>query len=198
MDFATYTTNAKRTEQLLPQEKVFNFQAFTNTILLFAEAGKLLNLWKRKIFYNRKELSPEQRKVLVETLSSMANRVNRMKFQALGDLHRNEEEIPRIEDQKTDLSWRTIHGLIGCATEAGEMMENLGASMLSGQFDRVNLIEEIGDQEWYRAILIDSIDATEDEIRERNYQKLKARFGDEFSEERAVNRNLAVEYETLR
>jgi hypothetical protein len=63
--------------------------------------------------------------------------------------------------------------------------------------DNVNLQEEIGDLNWYEAILIDALGADWDDIREKNIAKLKARYPNKFDREDAVNRNLKKEREIL-
>lgn len=91
-----------------------------------------------------------------------------------------------------------LHGIIGTITEAVELAELLEATIIDGkEFDVVNLKEELGDIFWYMAILADTVGFSFEEIQERNIAKLKARFPEKFTEEKAVNRNLNTEREIL-
>lgn len=91
-----------------------------------------------------------------------------------------------------------VHGVIGMFTEAGEMMAHLYDVMRGSPVDRVNLIEELGDSEWYAACLHRYLNSTPTEAREVNIAKLSARYpGKVFSKEHAVERDLASERAVL-
>lgn len=109
---------------------------------------------------------------------------------------------------------KTLHAIIGLATEAGELMEVVVHELygkVPSEFDRVHFEEEIGDIEWYRALLYAGTDQlfTNNDTTQRislirpetaqkkNIAKLKARYGDKFSEEAALNRDLDKERATL-
>ena len=107
-------------------------------------------------------------------------------FSAIG------ERLQRQENQ------RLLHGGIGLATEAGEFLDALKKHMFYGkELDRVNLREEMGDIFWYCAIIADELDVDFSEVMERNITKLKARYGDKFSEEKASHRDLDTERKIL-
>lgn len=87
-----------------------------------------------------------------------------------------------------------LHGIIGKATEAGEMLEALAACIDQGQsLDAVNLLEEIGDGQWYDAILCGALGATFEQVQRTNIQKLRHRFPQKFTEYDANNRDLLGE-----
>ena len=92
---------------------------------------------------------------------------------------------------------RILHAIIGIATESGELMEAIHESFITGKHDKINLQEEVGDLNWYQALLIDALDADWDEIRERNIAKLKARYPDKFDSDKAINRNTEIERKIL-
>ena len=54
-------------------------------------------------------------------------------------------------------------------------------------------LAEMGDLFWYCAIIADQLNINFDEIMEKNIAKLKARYGDKFSETKAEKRDLASE-----
>jgi NTP pyrophosphatase (non-canonical NTP hydrolase) len=90
------------------------------------------------------------------------------------------------------------HAITGIFTEGAEMADAFKRYKYYGtELDTVNLKEEIGDLLWYVQLLCSSLDTTIEEAMDTNEAKLKARFGDSFSEEAAVTRDLEVEREVL-
>jgi len=93
---------------------------------------------------------------------------------------------------------RLLHAGIGLATEAAEFLDALKKHIFYGkELDRVNLKEEIGDLQWYCAIALDELDSTFEEVQDTNIAKLKARYPDKFTEERAEVRDLPAERKIL-
>lgn len=91
-----------------------------------------------------------------------------------------------------------IHAIIGKATEAGELLELLLKWLEnSGDVDLPNLIEEIGDGQWYDAIAVAAIGTTFEKIQAINIAKLRARFPEKFTEHNAQNRDLFTERKIL-
>jgi NTP pyrophosphatase (non-canonical NTP hydrolase) len=87
---------------------------------------------------------------------------------------------------------RWIHGVIGIATEAGELMEALHAHLFcDSPIDEENLFEELGDLEWYEAILCHEFEFDPEQIRASNIAKLRKRYPEKFTEEAAINRDAA-------
>ena len=102
------------------------------------------------------------------------------------------ERLVQVENQ------RLLHGGIGLATEAGEFLDALKKHVFYGKdLDRVNLREEMGDIFWYCAIIADELDVDFKDVMERNITKLRARYGEKFSEEKASERDLATERKIL-
>ncbi len=91
---------------------------------------------------------------------------------------------------------RLLHGAIGLSTEVGEFMDALKKHVFyAKELDRVNLSEELGDMFWYMAIISDELGVDFEAVMKTNIDKLKARYGDKFSEEKAENRDLEKERE---
>ena len=91
-----------------------------------------------------------------------------------------------------------IHGIIGKATEAGELLEALAATAVDCRvFDNVNAIEEVGDGFWYDAILLRALESNFDEAQRVNIAKLRRRFPNAFTELDANNRDLFEERKIL-
>lgn len=93
---------------------------------------------------------------------------------------------------------RIDHAIKGLVTEAGELEDVLKKQFIYGKaIDRVNLVEEAGDILWYLALLLRTLESSFEEAMEKNVAKLKKRFPEGFSEERALNRDLVEERKVL-
>lgn len=91
-----------------------------------------------------------------------------------------------------------IHGVIGKATEVGEMVEALHRSLNGMQLlDLVNMREEVGDGLWYDALILKACGSGFDETMRINIEKLRKRFPNKFTEYDANNRDLAGERRIL-
>lgn len=101
-----------------------------------------------------------------------------------------------------------IHGIVGIITEGGELAERLlkifskdpyskmNREMLD-ENDKVNLFEELGDVLWYVAIAAEAMGVTIDAIMTANIEKLKKRFPEKFTQEKAIERNIENEQKSL-
>lgn len=93
---------------------------------------------------------------------------------------------------------RLLHAGIGLATESGEFLDALKKHVFYGKdLDTVNLGEEMGDLFWYCAIVADELGLDLSKVMETNIAKLKARYGEKFTEEAAESRDLDTEREIL-
>lgn len=91
-----------------------------------------------------------------------------------------------------------LHGIIGKATEAGEMLEQLLAvAEGSAEFDPVNCKEETFDSQWYDAVICNALGVTFEEGQRNIIEKLRARFPDKFTEQSANVRDLEAERKVL-
>lgn len=89
---------------------------------------------------------------------------------------------------------RMLHALLGKINELGELAGALKAHLIYGKpLDEINLVEELGDDAWYSNLFHDAIGVGFERAWEMNIAKLKKRFGDKFSSERALNRDHAGE-----
>lgn len=93
-----------------------------------------------------------------------------------------------------------IHGIIGAHTESGELLialSNAVASETPNSFDTVNIKEEVGDLLWYLAIIAKACDFTLEDAQRVNVAKLRARYPEKFTEDKAIERDLTAEREVL-
>jgi NTP pyrophosphatase (non-canonical NTP hydrolase) len=93
---------------------------------------------------------------------------------------------------------RLIHGIVGVATEACEMLELLFKVVVERKpYDAVNLNEECGDVLWYLACCLNANGATFEEVQRQNIAKLRKRYPNKFTEYDAVNRDVDAERSIL-
>lgn len=89
---------------------------------------------------------------------------------------------------------RLMHAGMGLTTEANEFLDALKKTVIYGKpLDKVNLAEELSDMMWFIAIACDTLGYSFEEIQELNINKLKARYGDKYSDDKALNRDLGAE-----
>jgi NTP pyrophosphatase (non-canonical NTP hydrolase) len=105
-------------------------------------------------------------------------------------------------DRESDLNPRAVdqdilHAALGLFTEATEMLEAIFLSMKGAPFDKVNMAEELGDAEWYAAMLYRALDETPENVKQVNIDKLRHRYPDKFTSMNAISRDLNKEREIL-
>jgi NTP pyrophosphatase (non-canonical NTP hydrolase) len=91
-----------------------------------------------------------------------------------------------------------LHGGMGVATEAGELLDVLKKHHAYGRdLDPANLREEIGDILWYTALLARSLGTNLDSIAAVNVAKLRKRYPERYTHHNALNRDLTAERAVL-
>ena len=82
-----------------------------------------------------------------------------------------------------------INSVMGLCGESGEAIDIVKKWFAHGkELDRDHLIKELGDVAWYLAEAATALGITLDEVLNRNIEKLKNRYPEGFSKERANNR----------
>jgi len=93
---------------------------------------------------------------------------------------------------------RILHGACGCITESGELMDQIKKSIFYDlPLDRTNVLEEISDNLWYIAVILDELGISFEQAMENNIKKLRKRYGDKWNKNGALNRDLKAEREIL-
>lgn len=134
-------------------------------------AGMTADCIKRSLFYRDPKI--EQR---------MQSNTTVLKDLYEGIIENTEVKIPK---EKVDL----LHAALGMQSEAGEVTEEIVASILKGrEIDMVNVKEELGDQLWYIALALRAIGSTFDEVMQENIDKLAKRYPNKFTPEDAQAR----------
>lgn len=96
-----------------------------------------------------------------------------------------------------------LHAAIGMCTESAELLDAVKRHIMYGaDLDLVNIDEELGDTCWYQNLAMHAMRmkgyyADWETVWAKNVMKLRARYGEEFTEYRANNRDLKKEREIL-
>lgn len=114
---------------------------------------------------------------------------------ATGSVEGRADCIDRVRDHTMI---RLLHGAMGLCTEVGELQDQLKRHIFYGApLDLVNVAEEVGDLMWYIAEVLNSVDGDLLAVMMKNIEKLQKRFPNKFTQEEAINRDLAAEREVL-
>jgi NTP pyrophosphatase (non-canonical NTP hydrolase) len=136
----------------------------------FFEAGKALDYAKKALFYGK-----DARPVYNSYFVTVTMRLDQCAVSA-----------------------DAFHGILGLATESAELVQALRDSFEDAKpLDEVNVKEEIGDCLWYLQTLATSMGTTLEECALVNTAKLKKRYPEKFTEDAAINRDVAAEREVL-
>lgn len=82
-----------------------------------------------------------------------------------------------------------LNACLGLSGEVGEFNDMIKKWIFHEKdFDEVHAMKELGDIMWYVALMCDSFGWSLDEVMEMNVDKLKARYPEGFSVQRANNR----------
>jgi NTP pyrophosphatase (non-canonical NTP hydrolase) len=115
-------------------------------------------------------------------------------YQELAEVTESKDFEAIVKRISTVRSIRLLHAQMGIASEGGEISDQLKKHVFYGkELDTVNIAEEIGDLFWYCALACNELGINFSSIMETNIAKLKARYGDKFSQHAALNRDLSKE-----
>lgn len=93
---------------------------------------------------------------------------------------------------------RLLHASDILCTEAGELKDAIKKHIFYGSpLDINNVKEELGDALYAIGLGIDVLSSSFEKVMEINSNKLKERYGDKFTKNRAINRNLNKEREII-
>lgn len=143
----------------------------------FINAAEKLDVLKKRIFYG-KNLNVDLHDIYVKNPETFLHHEKR--------LWTEQEQL-------------LLHGIIGVATEAGELVENLLEGVrekVSGNeapFDLVNIVEENGDVFWYQNLLAIACNTCFENVQHINIAKLKKRYPEKFTCDKAINRDVKAE-----
>lgn len=177
-----FVKDAIKTESKIDCVEV-NEELLKRTITILINAGNILDQIKKQVFYNK----PYD----VADLTARAAVIN------IESLHlSNIDKYNNVNDKtKFEINPRIFHSIVGISTEATELLEALDVD--GNNMDNINIAEEFGDIDWYKAIGVDELDIEWVTILDTVISKLKARYPNAFTSEDAINRDLDKERKVL-
>lgn len=185
MDLHEYIKGAIETESVI--EKLSLNKNYVNLLFkLFVLNSEVLDGLKKEVYYGKATKANEE---TIKLLSQMEAVILEAKYAfSSKDNH----------DTNITVRPRLFHGILGVATEAGELIEALNDNFNGEELDAVNVQEEMGDVDWYQAIIHDDLQLDPNVTLDRNLKKLEARNkGKKFSAEHTNNRDLETERKIL-
>ncbi len=185
-----FVPNAIRTESKVEVIQANEF-ILNDTIDAVVALSEILDQIKKNSFYGKKF---DEIKIST-ALNSASFFINRAQLNLrLSDDSLDCGSLNHKDDLKVNP--RLFHAIIGIATESAELLEAM--KLDTKEFDRVNILEELGDLNWYEAIAVDELNADmEVDVLDRVIAKLRARYPDKFTSENAINRDLVKERQVL-
>jgi hypothetical protein len=194
MNYKQFAENALRTESK-PDSLQVNPVALHALLSMTIGMANVMDMMKKTMFYG-KELDAQRFAGEVLALSDTGTFLRQMA--ARNAVTRDDKLVVMTHGlQFETVNKRLLHAAIGMFTEAGEMLEALLKQLETGELDKVNFNEELGDSDWYKAIAHDELGTDEGLTRLAVIQKLMKRYPGKFTSEAALDRDLAVEREVL-
>lgn len=178
-------TNSKIDKIELTQR---NKTILENTLQSLITITEILDIYKKHIFYGRD--------IDHEALGELLNASITYNYEALF-LNQDELHSPNksnIELDTIDLDTNIFHALLGTITEHGELAIALSKGINNGNIDLINVCEELGDSDWYKALFYETTGIEWEKVQSMIINKLEIRYKDKiFSEEEAFERDLDTE-----
>lgn len=141
---------------------------------IFVKSGDLLDTYKKSIIY-RKELDKLKALAQIDAIKDLTEKLEMRSFSA------TEEDLQAFA-KFTGQGAHAMHMATGIAGEAAELSEAIAQASFNGSaLDRENLIEELGDIEFYLEGLRQAHDITRTEVLATNISKLMKRYGEAFA-----------------
>ena len=187
-----FVQDAVRTESVVSrEERLVDLDNVKRVFEVFVNSSELLDIFKKWFFYKRVIGAPKVEDtchLIDSTIESLLFLKNQLIMDG-GTLFEGMSDL--------GFSTRLMHSIVGAGTESGEMVDSLIPALNGQEIDYVNVIEEFGDSLWYFAIGLDFTGLSEDEIKAKVINKLKARYPDKYNDEEANNRNLEADRKVL-
>lgn len=192
MDHKEFQKLAVRTESLVDEAVLSDndFNILQNSLYSLYNICEVLDCYKKHIFY-KKPL--DRQKISVNLNSNIMNSSDSLTelFATL-----SEDWDSPINELPVDV--RVFHALLGTVTEHGELAVPLANYIEDGYIDLVNVVEELGDSDWYKALFFEATGISWDDVQQMIIKKLEVRYADKiFSEEEANGRDLESERQLL-
>ena len=173
-------------EIVIPEASRFVFMELLNA---YAIIGDALDKYKKNIFYGRDiDTEAMDREIGMDVTLSLVNVSRTLKAMSEGQLPLD------MTPTRVDIDPRVFHAILGTITEHAEVAEALHTGLETGDLDLVNMCEEFGDSDWYKALFYEATGISWDDVQEMIIKKLEVRYADKiFSDGEANERDLPAE-----
>lgn len=200
MDRKDFQKLAVRTETPFKEAKLseLDYEIFSDTLNAFNNVVEILDSYKKHIFYA--ETTHAQSKYLDrKALLGLCNNARESLWNVLTKMREvREAEEPRSETKLLDINPRLLHAILGSITEHGELGIAIQKALETGELDLVNVCEEFGDSDWYKALFYEATGIDWENVQAMIIKKLEIRYADQiFSEGEAKERDLVAERKLL-
>ena len=179
---------AVRTESVVDEIRVSvrDGTGFLHVLQGFKASTEVLDAFKKHIFYGK---PLDRERVRDEMNNAMAY------LDLADDFFREEAKDPQPTHGTLRMDPRIFHALLGTITEHGEIAQAMIYALYNnGELDLVNVCEELGDSDWYKALFYEATKINWDDVQGMIIKKLEIRFKDKvFSEGEADERDLDSE-----
>ena len=191
MNFQEFIPQALRTESTLENPK---------TVPVMLEAGlnlasnisEVLDAFKKNTYYG-KEFEYQKIDTILDNIimNAASTRLMMRQFSQMAEEPKNQ----MIAEVSTFMNPRVLHALLGIFTESGELLNNVGKK--DDEIDLVNIKEELGDIEYYNALLCDALNIDIEHCYTAVIAKLKSRYPEKFTTGAAIDRDVDAERKIL-
>lgn len=187
---------AVRTESIVenPKLTVRDYHIFEEALNAYINIVEVLDIYKKHIFYDRDvnfinvcEFSRIAKESLYKVhLSSLEEQ------RAITTLKLGESLDIRTESLPADS--RVLHAILGTITEHGELGIAMQKALDTGEFDLVNVCEELGDSDWYKALFYETTGISWENVQAMIIKKLEIRYPEKVFDGKSANeRDLKTE-----
>jgi hypothetical protein len=170
MDSKTYLQESARTASEQFHENIVDAAMLEHALQQAIKTGELVDVAKKSLFYGK----PVKEGTGIEQYKENSSTLN------VRAVHQD-----------------VLHAALGIYTEAAEMLEAVLKTMQGEKFDEVNTFEELGDAEWYMAMMYRALNRTPAEAKTVNIDKLRKRYPGNFTSSHAIKRDVGAEREIL-
>ena len=180
---------AVRTESIVDEINVGvrDGLGFLSALQSYIHITEVLDSYKKHIFYGK----PLDREYVANSLRSAEVCAD------MASEHISMDE--QVRDGTLNMDPRIFHALLGTITEHGEIAEAMEKALMGRQeLDLVNVCEELGDSDWYKALFYEATGINWDNVQDMIIKKLEIRYADKiFTDGEAKIRNLIAERDLL-
>lgn len=182
MNYNEFVPAAIRTESQVDTVNV-DKKSFNGLIASSLRIADNLDLIKKNVFYGKDIDMDRYYANIDKALDEIKNAIPTVKLKSTAE--------------PVKINPRVFHGVLGVVTEALELAELLDLDQ--DYPERVKIADELGDLNWYSAILCDEMDLDmEEEVLAGVIAKLRERFPDKFESALAITRDKSSEMEATK